>query len=123
MTDKQLKRLRRSDLLEILIDLSKENERLRKQLEQLQMQIEDREIRIRRSGSLADAALQLNGVFEAAEAACEQYTQNMQLRLEQQEQLCRQMEQETKAKCDMLLAQAKRQAAAYLEEANRQTAK
>ena len=35
-------------------------------------------IAIEKAGSLAEAALQLNSVFEAAQNACAQYTQNIQ---------------------------------------------
>ena len=39
MTNKELRRLSRRDLLEMLLDVSKENERLREEVEQLQGQI------------------------------------------------------------------------------------
>lgn len=106
MTAKELKRLSRSDLLEMLLALRKENEQLREQLELAQKQLENRRIEIEKSGSLAEAALRLNGIFEAAQAACEQYTENMRQRSEQQER-------ETKAKCDALLEQAEKQAGNY----------
>lgn len=78
MTEKDLKRLSRKDLLEMLLELSRENEQLRKQLE-------DRTIQIEKSGSLAEAALRLNGLFEATQAACEQYTLNIRQRMEQEQ--------------------------------------
>lgn len=119
MNSKELKRLRRADLLEMLLDLSKENEELRKQLEQAQKQLDNRTIEIEYAGSLAEASLRLNGVFEAAQTACVQYFQNIQLRSEQQEQICQQMERETQEKCDALLAQAQKRAEAYLEDAKK----
>lgn len=100
MTIKELKRLSRGDLLEMLLDLSKENDRLRKRLEIVNKELEDKKLRIENSGSLAEAALQLNGIFEAAQAACDQYTQNVRQR-------CEQMEAETKARCEQMLAQTK----------------
>lgn len=106
MTAKELKRLRRSDLLEMLLTLRKENEQLRQQLDHAQEQLENRRIEIERSGSLAEAALRLNGVFEAAQAACEQYAENMRQRMEQQEW-------ETTKKCEEIIAQVKRQAGSY----------
>lgn len=121
---KDLKRLSRSDLLEMLLDLSKENDTLRKENKQLHQQLNDRNISLENCGSLAEAALKLNGVFEAAEAACEQYLQNIQSRnadLEQQyqqiEQRCREMEQEAQKQCDEMLAKARREARACLEAA------
>lgn len=106
MTAKELKKLRRSDLLEMLLALRKENDQLRKQLEQAQKQLEDRKIEIENSGSLAEAVLRLNGIFEAAQAACEHYEENVRQRMEQQEQ-------ETKEKCEQMIAEAKKQAGSY----------
>lgn len=131
MTSKELKRLSRSDLLEMLLDLSKENEKLRKENERLRAQLSDKNIAIENCGSLAEAALQLNGIFQAAEAACAQYTENLQTRSAQLEARCLQMEQETEERCrklekeardtcDALLAQAQTQAQNCLDEAKKQ---
>ena len=80
MTQKELRRLRRSDLMEMLLELSKENLQLRQELEESNRQLRDRTIRIEEAGSLAEAALLLNGVFEAAQAACQQYEENLRMR-------------------------------------------
>ena len=80
MTEKELKRLRRADLLELLIEQTEENQRLREQLDAAQAQLADRAIRIEKSGTLAEAAVQLSGVFEAAHDACARYIENIRLR-------------------------------------------
>ncbi len=77
MTDKELKRLSRAELLEMLIEQMKENEDLRSQLEEANKKLDNRKIIIENSGSIAEAALKLNGVFEAAEKAAEQYLENI----------------------------------------------
>ena len=41
MTNKELRRLSRRDLLEMLLDVSKENEKLREEVEQLQALIDN----------------------------------------------------------------------------------
>lgn len=120
MTAKELKHLSRNDLLEMLLALSKENDQLRRQLDQATKALEDRQIRIQEAGSLAEASLQLNGVFEAAQAACEQYAENLRYRSEHLEEICRQMEQETREKCDRMLTQAKARADEYLAQAQKQ---
>lgn len=117
MTELELKHLRRADLVEILLDLSKENEILRAQLERARTQLADRTIAVENAGSLAEAALRLNGVFEAAQAACDQYTQNLRQRMAEQDEICRRMEQEAQKKCDQMLEEAKAQADAYRKEA------
>lgn len=116
MNQKELRRLTRIDLLEMMLELSKENEALRKQLEDANRKLEDRRIVVEEAGSLAVAAFQLNGIFDAAQKTCDQYTENMRLRYEQQQQICREMELETQKKCEQMLAKAKEEAEAYLRE-------
>ena len=77
MTDKELRKLRRGELLEMLLEQTKENETLKNRIADLEAQIATREIVIKESGSIAEAALKLNGVFEAAQQAAEQYLENI----------------------------------------------
>lgn len=77
MTDKELRRLRRDDLLQILIDQQRQNDELKAALEEAKKALEDRRIKLNESGSIAEAAMRLNGVFEAAQAAVDQYTAQM----------------------------------------------
>lgn len=77
MTDRELRKLSRRELLELLLEESRENERLRKELEKTKEQLNSREIKIKEAGSIAQAALQLNGIFEAAEQAAQQYLENV----------------------------------------------
>lgn len=78
MTDKELKRMSRAELLELLLFQMEENEKLRKQLRKANKKLKERSIMIEESGSIAEAALKLNGVFEAAEEAAQQYLENIQ---------------------------------------------
>lgn len=95
MTDKELRRLSRSELLEMLIAQTEENDRLKIRLEQAEAQLRDRRIAIDKAGSLAEAALSLNGVFRAAEAAAQQYLENIQRISGQQDTICRSMKEKT----------------------------
>ena len=117
MTEKQLKKLRRADLLEMMLTLVKENDELRKQLANAQKQIDDRMIAIEPVGSLAEAALTLNGVFESAQAACEQYLHNVIERSRNIEEFCDRMERETQEKCNQMLEEAKIKADEYMQNA------
>lgn len=85
MTDKELRKLSRRDLLQLLLEQSLEIQDLKKRLEEAEAALMDREIKIDLAGSIAEAALQLNGVFEAAEAACQQYLENVELLTKRQE--------------------------------------
>ena len=113
MTDKELRKLSRTDLITIMLDLAKENEQLREELSQTKKDLESRTIAIQNAGSLAAAAMELSGVFEAAEDACAQYTRNLQDRSSHIQEICDQMEQQTREKCDQMVAQARAEADAY----------
>ena len=73
MTERELRRLSRADLLELLLAQRRENEQLRCILDQTQAQLADRTIKIENAGSIAEASLQLNGIFTAAQDTCQQY--------------------------------------------------
>lgn len=77
MTEKELHKLKRAELLEMMLAQSREIEVLRARIDALETKLADREIRIRESGSIAEAALKLNGIFEAAQAAADQYLENI----------------------------------------------
>ena len=106
MTDKELKRLSRSELLEMLIAQMKENEALQSRLELAEAQLNDRQIAVEKAGTLAEASLSLNGVFEAAEAAAQQYLENIERMSGQQETICRDMQAEAEAKAAEIMREA-----------------
>ncbi len=106
MTEKELKRLSRVELLELLLIQTRETERLRVMLEAAQQKLEDRDIQIQESGSLAEAVLVVNGVLESAHSAADQYLENMA-----------RMERETQERCQKILEDAQAEAARILADA------
>lgn len=142
MTDRELKRLSRAELLELLLEEGQENERLRAQLDKANQAINDKSIAIGKAGSIAEAALALSGVFDAAQQAAQQYLENIQRlsgdqqavcqRMEDEAQRkadqimaetlsrCRQLEADTRAKCDDLTRAAQQKSAAYWDDVKRQ---
>ena len=80
MTDKQLRRLKKEDLLSLLLTQSKEIERLRKELAITRKKLEDKQILIAKTGSLAEASLAVSRVFEDAQKAADLYLENVRSR-------------------------------------------
>lgn len=116
MTDKELKRLSRGELLEMLIQQSKELERLRKRLDAAESALQNREIAITNAGSIAEAALQLNGVFTAAQDACQQYMENICHLSQNQERICAQRDAESQAEAKRIVEEARKESEALEHE-------
>lgn len=106
MTDKELKRLSRSELLEMLIAQASENEKLKQELEDARTALQDRSIAIDNAGSIAEASLQLNGVFEAAQAAAEQYLVNIRRVNDQQDLIAQKLQGDARKKAAAIEAEA-----------------
>jgi len=77
MTEKDLKKLNRKQLLELLLKQTEHSEMLQQRLDEAERKLADRTLMESEAGSIAEASLKLNGVFEAAEAAANQYVQNI----------------------------------------------
>ena len=113
MTDKELKRLSRSELLELLLLQTREVERLNKQVQSLQKQLEERQIKLDDAGNIAQASLQLSGVFEAAQKAADQYLENIAAMEYKSREVCQTMEAQTKEKCNAFIQKAQQEAASF----------
>lgn len=107
MAKNELRKLSRKELLEMLLQQTQEVERLQKELDIAKAAAENREINIDVAGSIAVAALRINGVFEAAQLAAEQYLMNIRRLSERQSTICSAREQESATRSEQLLAEAK----------------
>lgn len=104
---KKLRRLNRAELLELLLAESRETERLKQKLERAEVALTDRNIRIAESGNLANAVLSVNGIMEAAQAAAQQYLENIQRMQQETEERCRVLLEEAQAEAKRIREQAK----------------
>ena len=77
MTEKELLKLNKSEMLEIMLSQSREIDSLREQLAEAEARLEDRRITIEKAGSLAEASLKLTKVFEEAQKAADLYLENV----------------------------------------------
>ena len=73
-----LRKLSRLQLLELLAQQERELNTLRKELAEKEAQLAKRRIIMENSGSIAEAALKLNGIFEAAQRAADDYLESIQ---------------------------------------------
>ncbi|MBR5453519.1 MAG: hypothetical protein IKV54_05500 [Clostridia bacterium] len=112
--DIRLQHLKRADLLEILIEQSRENEMLKNKLNsaeekmaELQAKLDDRSIKIEKAGTLAEATFLINGVIESSQLAAQQYLDNLEELYNREEINCTQKEAAAEEYYNKLLSDAK----------------
>lgn len=90
-----------------LADLQKKAASLEKQNAELAEKLDDRSIRLEKCGSIAEAAIQINGVIDAAQAAADQYLESIKMRESGAEQMVKELTDRTKAACEAQLSTTK----------------
>ena len=112
MTKRNLKKLSRVQLLEIMLEQSKEIDRLQHELDEATAMLEDRRIQKEEAGSIAEASLRLNKVFDAVQTAADDYMNSVRQKYDAS--MMRAEEREKKG--EQLLRQAEETAAALIQE-------
>lgn len=79
-----LKSLTKVELLELMAEQEKEIQNLQQQLEQKDQLLKQRTLCMTESGNIAQAAIALNGVFEAAQKAADQYVESVKAKVDNQ---------------------------------------
>lgn len=77
MTDKEFKRLKRADLIEIIYRLQENEEKYREAIMRMGKQLGEKQTKIENAGSIAEAAISLSNVFEAAQDAADRYLKDI----------------------------------------------
>lgn len=77
MESRDLRKIKRKELLELLLRQKIRIEELETELEDVKKKLDDKNIKIDESGSIAEAALKLNGIFEVAQKSIDDYVDNV----------------------------------------------
>lgn len=96
--NKELRKLSRAELLELLLEQTQEVERLQQKLAEAEAALNNRHLKITAAGDLAHAVLDINGVTESVQAAAQQYLENIS-----------EMERQAKERCAKMLEEAEQE--------------
>lgn len=119
MTEKELRKLNRKQLLELLLKQTGRAEQLQQKLNEAEEKLHDKELTETEAGSMAEASLKLNGVFEAADAAATQYLENVKRLSENSALIVKNAEEEAVRKAEAIIADAQKRAEQREAEAER----
>jgi cell division septum initiation protein DivIVA len=117
MTDKEFKRLNRSQLIEIIYQFQIKVEELTLENQKLNAALEDKRLRIAQAGNIAEAALSVNNVMQAAQSAAQQYLDEILALRSEADEACESIRRNAAAEADAIIMQARADAAAIRERA------
>ncbi len=109
MVEKELRRMNRAELIEIIYEYEKRVRELEQANADLKEKLDDRMIRIGRAGSIAEASLDINRIFGVAQRTADQYLASISAVYE-----------ELESNREQLLGEARREAAALRERGQRE---
>lgn len=99
MDERKIKKISKKELLEILLSQARKIEELELELNKCRAKLESKKIMINEAGSIAEASLKLNGIFETAQDVADQYITNIQ-------EKCKRLESDTKKECQKMKQEA-----------------
>jgi cell division septum initiation protein DivIVA len=113
MTDKEFKRLSRSQLIDIIYQLQLKQKELIEENLMLKEELADKRIRLRKAGNIAEASLSIHKVLEAAQEAAAQYLEEVRVLRAETEAACRAMLENAKQEADTIIEHAERYHTSY----------
>ena len=117
MTDKEFKRLSRSQLIDIIYQLQLKQEELTADNEKLSKALADKRIRVNKAGNIADAALEIHNVMQAAQDAATHYVEEIQIRVDEEYQ---RILKEANDKATAIIEKARQEAAEIVAPARKE---
>ncbi len=109
MINKELKRLTRRELVDIIYQMKKNEQQMQEEIAKLQTALEDKRIKIDQAGSVADAAASITSLLSAAQETADLYLSEINC-----------MKDAAKKECERIINDAKNSAEKKLAEGEKQ---
>lgn len=109
MISKELKRLNRRELVDVIYQLKKNEEQLQEKIASLEAQLQDRRIHLSVAGSIAEATTDITGIFSVAQSTADLYLSEIASMKEDTKRECAKMIEEAKKKFESIIADGKGQ--------------
>ncbi len=116
ITDKEFKRLSRSQLIDIIYQLQLKQDELTAENEKLSKALSDKRLRVSKAGNIAEAALEIHNVMQAAQDAAAHYLEEIRIMRNETEEKCRRLLEKAQKDAGDIVAQAKKSNPSYNSE-------
>ena len=107
MIGKELKRLSRRELVDIIYQLKKNEQEKQAEIAALEEELQERRIRISVAGSIAEAATDITRIFSTAQKTADLYLHEIASMKAETEKECAKMLEEARKQAELILAEAK----------------
>lgn len=112
MISKELRKLSRRELMDIIYQMKKNEQKLQEEIGSLQEALQDKRIRLAEAGSISEAAASITNVFSAAQKTADLYLHEISCMKEETEKECVKMVEEANKTVARVLADGEQQYAA-----------
>ena len=107
MISKELKRLSRRELVDIIYQLKKNEEKMQEEIAGLEEALQEKRIRISVAGSIAEAATDITHLFATAQRTADLYLREIASMKEETERECAKTLENARKQAEMILAEAR----------------
>ena len=111
MINKELKRLSRRELVDIIYQLKKNEQEMQEEVDSLKNELQDRRLRISVAGSIADATISMTNLFSTAQMTADIYLREIASMKEDAEKECMRRIEEAEKKAELILADGEKKIA------------
>lgn len=109
MISKELKKLNRRELVDVIYQLKKNEEQMQEQIAALEAELQERRIHMSVAGSIAEAAMDITGIFSVAQSTADLYLLEIAS-----------MKEDAQRECGKMIEEARKQVAAIVADGQRQ---
>lgn len=86
MEKKELKKISRKELLELMLKQAERIKELETELDKVYEELDNKKLKIKESGSIAEASLKLNDMFISAQKSIDEYILNVEENMKKKEE-------------------------------------
>ena len=104
MVSKELKKLSRRELVDIIYQLKKNEQEMQGKIEALEEELQDKRIRVSIAGSIAEAAVDITQLFSNAQRTADMYLYEIAAMKADAEKECAKMLEDAKKQAELILA-------------------
>ena len=116
MINKDLRRLTRRELVDVIYQMKRNEEQLQERISELEKALEDKRLRLSTAGSIAEASTAISNVFGAAQSAADIYLEEISTMRKEAADECEKIINEAKQEAEKILAEAENHPTEVLNE-------